>query len=838
MARTTPQSEADFDDDAGLSFIERMMQQPPRRIWLAFGLAMTVTVISAAMWYQSSEEGPTPSEQLTEALKLIDHDEEATGRETAREIARHLASIDYRDPRFSGAVEFILGIVAFRDARSLDDVGRIQQYKVAARYLQEAERRSVIPDRRPEWAHALGVSLFYLDAHAQARPLLEEAFSTFERGKTESAMLLADILIGDRTPESNRRAVELNDLVMADTSLSSAEQDRAHLQRARALLALGDTMGAEASLEKISESAGAHQGTVLFRAQILMAAKEYAQAVELLEPVARGEGLEQTFARQAMYLMGVCFEAMQQSDPAINYFQRTAKTFAKSDEGVAASLHAAELLRQKGRNEEALDAYRNALRAVRDPASFRNRWLKLDEFRERIEGAWITWVQGGDFNEAISLSKLMTALLPAVQAYRLTAEANQMWAEHMEQELSELPYRQRQERMEELRFRWRRSGRAFADLADALKAGGNDALWTSAEHFRRGHDFESAYEQLTEFIDARPEELLPAAIVARGKVLMDLDRLDEALEHFELVRTEYPTNIAAFEAQYVIGQCYLERNELEKAENAWQSLLTSTKIDPTAPEWRMALFSLGRLLYHKAAMHKDPAGVQADAEPTDEIRNDSKTELSAWDRAIPRLEEFLKRYPDDVNAVECRYLLAKALQHSADTPRRKLTAAETENARRELRSKMTLLLEQARDEFRKLQGDLAARNDGGQLGNLGQRILRDCSFEIAHTFYKLGLYQEAIVNYSNAANKYPQDPQILLAYLQMANCYDRLGREAEAESMLAQARVILKQLKQAPVDIFQKRSTNMNADEWDRWLDWAERLHQVAHRELDPPAGE
>jgi tetratricopeptide (TPR) repeat protein len=103
-------------------------------------------------------------------------------------------------------------------------------------------------------------------------------------------------------------------------------------------------------------------------------------------------------------------------------------------------------------------------------------------------------------------------------------------------------------------------------------------------------------------------------------------------------------------------------------------------------------------------------------------------------------------------------------------------------------------------------------------------MLRECFFEIAHTYFALGMYEEAIVRYGGAANRYPADPQVLLAYLQMSNCNDRLGKSDEARSMLEQARIIHKSMQDAE---FEPHLTNMNKPGWSGWIEWARQLHQA-----------
>jgi len=94
--------------------------------------------------------------------------------------------------------------------------------------------------------------------------------------------------------------------------------------------------------------------------------------------------------------------------------------------------------------------------------------------------------------------------------------------------------------------------------------------------------------------------------------------------------------------------------------------------------------------------------------------------------------------------------------------------------------------------------------------------LRECYFQIAHTYYDLENYQEAIIAFSSAVHRNQEDPQVLLAYVQMANCNVKLNKPDEARSMIEQAKVILYRL---PDDVFQQDQVNMTKNEWKVWLD-------------------
>lgn len=787
--------------------------------------AAVILLISALIsWLITGQDGPTPREELRQALALLDVPNSPDAWQKARRIALRLRGMDYRDPDSAWATEFILGIVAFREAERLGDVARDRDYVQSVSYLRETEGRALDAARRPEWSYALGTSLHQIGLSSDARPLLEEAYRSYLPSRVETAARLIEIYLDLKTSETLQQALNLSDDMLAVDDLTPQQRDDAHLRRAWILLAMDRKEDAQEALRHVSHATSTNHDTVVLHAQILMAEKKYAEARQLLRPVAVDHGLDQTFSRQASYLMGVCAEQLGNFDVAISDHKRTAKKWEESHEGLAANLRLADLLQKEGWDEQALNAHRRALSSVTRPENFRNRWLSLDSFREAVEAAWNSWVESGKFEHAIELSRMMTPLLPEVQAYELAARANQHWAEHLEQHVDQTPFSQLGTLKRQTIDRWRLSGKAYAELASAMRTSSRypDKLWISAEHFRKGHDFQSALTQLTRFINTQPKTLLPLAYVRRGQVLMELDRLDESLDHFWHVLETYPTDPAAFEARYTLGKCHLERDEPLKAEETWRSILNSPRLAPAANEWRLALFSLGRLQFHRASRLK----TEFDRSVDDASLAKPEQELSEqWNETIRRLDEYLKRYSDSAEAVEARYLHAKALQHSADLPRRKLQYAETQNARMELNRSIKSLLRRAQNGFQRLHAQLLSLDGAGRLDKLGERMLRNCFFEIAHTLYAVEDYQQAIVAYSAAANRYPQDPQVLLAYVQMTNCYDRLNKPAEARGMLEQAKVIIKQM---PEDVFQPKSTktNLTRVEWKSWLEKAIQLRR------------
>jgi tetratricopeptide (TPR) repeat protein len=783
------------------------------------GVGLLVTV---ALLFLRSPELP-PEEQLKQALAHLDSQNDGE----ARTIATKLQEQGYQDAEFAGGIPFILGMTSFRESRTLEGPERDRGLLLAANSLREAERMSIPAERRPEWSYATGTCLYASGMADEAFPLLEEALRTYPPGRAEAGLAATQILIDGRTTRELEQALAINTELVEDATLSSEDREHAWLHRAEILLGLERRQEAEAALGHVPQDSSRRQGIVILRAQAAMAEGRLREAIQILEPLARDWGLEKEYPSQASYLTGVCLERLGEFENAIGFYERTAERSDPSQEALASRLGAAAAFRKLGRNEESLEAYGQVLRAVRRPRSFHNRWVSLKQLQEAVFEAWNSWTEHRFFNEAITLAEMMSPAVARDQSLELVARAHERWARHTELEVESLPLDRQTARRPEVEFRWQQSGHAYARLAENRQASADylHALWTSAEHFFQGRDFTNAIARLGLFIESRSSSLLPAALVRRGQCQMSLSQWDLALRDFQEVIAFNPSDPAAFQARYLIGQCHMERNEPEQAERIWRGILEAGELTPTALEWRRALYSLGKLLYDTAEIRRRK--VVSGTDPKVHLTPEGLTELagaaSRFDEAVLRLEEFRDRYPSADEALEVRFLRARALQKSAEFPQAKFLAAETDNARSEYRRQMHERLDQALGEFQQLQTLLLTRQSNSHLERQGQVMLRNCFFEIANCHFLRERYEEAIVAYSSSAGRYQNEPDSLTAYVQIANCFDRLQKPAEAMSTLAQAQLILKQL---PDSSFTGAPGTMSRDDWQRWLDWAMRLHQ------------
>lgn len=789
-----------------------------------------------------SEPEKTPPEILAEALELLEQRDDPKSRINAQELAYELKKQEYQDPDFPGALYYIFGIVAFRNAEELTGESQDHQYLIASRYLKEAERRAIIQEHRPEWCYAYGTSLYLLGSTKQSRPLLEEAVKTWSVGKLKASMLLTDIYLDHKADSELQQAFKLNSAALQLEGLNHETQDRLYLQRAQIFLAQGKNDLAEEVLNKVKQQDSVNQVTLVFQAQTLMAEGKYQDALSILAPVKDNLGLERKFSRQASYLMGLCAESLNDDEAAIGFYEQTTHRYAGTHEGLASYLHLAELLRKSGRTEEALIAYRTALRSVSSPEDFRNRWVSLEGFRKYVLDAWNDWVDEEKikngvtyFSAAIQLSEYLPPLLPEVQAKELAANANRRWAEYLEKRYRQATISEQEKLKSELQDHWLHSGKAYYELARRLNTSDRygEILSISAEHFQKGQDYESALKVLTRFININPDKKMPQALVRRGEVLLELDQLDEAINHFERVLTNYPTDVAAFQAKYLLGVAHLEKDELDQAQSIWKEILESSNLTPQAQQWSDSLFALGKLNFH---LGKISRATQAAANGN--IQGGEATDLPSpharFEEATRRLREYVNRYPDSEKIHEARFLLSRSLQNLADQPFQEMQIAKTENARQELQRKQYHYLNMAIEQLQSLNRDLRRLESQDRLDPLGKRLLKSTCFGKAHLLYLTGEYEDAIKSYHDAVNRYPQCTEVLIAYMKMSGCYESLGKSNEAKSMLEQAKIILKQM---PDKVFESKATNLGREEWNRWLDWSRELRYSNQQATAAQAG-
>ncbi len=794
------------------------------------GIAATVTIIglASAFWVLSRPPELTPDQKLQQAIAWLDEDTAAMDRK-AESIAAALHQAEYRDPDFPGGPEFVLGMVAFREALRQPETSRQRLLEQSARWLEASESISLPEHHRPTWCYAAGTALHHLGQPNQARVLLEEALAINPGAKNDITRQLIDMALESQSPSELKEALTLSDELierLADPAADKLELQAANLSKARLLLALGQPDSARVLIESI-ENLDQNWPAQLIEVQIDIATSNPQRCLRArtkLQQVIDTRAANGAITRQTYYLLGRCHELLGETQYAIDVFEKTARQFPESQEGLAARVHAAGLLQTTKRHEEAILYYQAVLASIKDPKRFRNRWLNASSLRKRCLKSWNDWIDSQRFEEALSLSQTMIPLFSKSEALELKARATQQRAEAVEQEMLALPFEQRESIQQILLSRWRDSGDAYAALAEQLVTSSQygDALWKSAEHYRNGQDYASAERMLESFLTTQPDRLLPLAHVWQGQALLCLDRAEEAIEHFSRVLKFHSTDPAAFEAAYWIGVSHLESGDVQLAEQAWRKVLNSSELTPDAEEWRMSLFQLGRLLYETAPLPSFQIAV--DAADEDELTTDPMPSIGRLTDATRYLDEYLKRYPKSKEALEVQSHFANAHLRIASVRNRQLAATTIDAEQRTLQAERQKHLEISKRLLIDLRQNLIALKNESGVDKLHTRLLRNCEFTRGEVEFELGEYAQAIDTLNRAINEYSTTSRVLPAYLQIASAYDELGQADQAQSILQQAKVFLQRM---PEEAFLVTSTNVRSRaEWMDWINWALQVRQ------------
>jgi tetratricopeptide (TPR) repeat protein len=306
--------------------------------------------------------------------------------------------------------------------------------------------------------------------------------------------------------------------------------------------------------------------------------------------------------------------------------------------------------------------------------------------------------------------------------------------------------------------------------------------------------------------------------------LLALGKTDEALDMLGRCRQEYPKHPATYQGRLLSSLALMEKGKLPEAQELLVENLYGFSLAPQSAEWRDSLFTLGTMLYRHALDLESKSRLSGVDRLDAESRRAGLALLeqsqAAFEDAIRTMTEAVERYPTAPQAIEARYLIAEAHRHSAKLPRKRLASVTIETSKATLTRQMEDQLQAAIDGYSSLITRLADQQDAHHLPTEAG-ILRNCYFSRADALFDLRKYEEAIVAYSAATNRYQHEPESLEAYVQIASCLRRLGRVSEARGTLEQARVVLQRI-QPDADF--RQTTRLARQDWVYLLDWLRTL--------------
>ncbi|HTU26026.1 MAG TPA: tetratricopeptide repeat protein [Pirellulales bacterium] len=780
---------------------------------LAIGVAGALYGGTLAMFhtqmYLLRRTRPAERPTLAMALDALQRDSYLEARRLAESLDR--STLDAAD---QGGPDYVLGVVAAHEAGELWGPERKHYFLLAARYLKLARERKFEQAIGPTGTVLLGQSLYYAGRITASRPVLEEAIELAPSDATMIHRLLADAY--RRKPKRNlEQALAHNRKYLEDADLSLSDRQAGLLQQANLLWQTKDYAACQKTLDEIPADAFLRAEVDLLRGRLTMRAardvkkqygaepteeqreeiqQHYQEAIKILRQ-AQDDPLGEMAIRQSMYLIGLCLLEMGDSNAALAQLHRTRSVYLDTQEGIAAGLDEADLLRALHRDDDALAEYRQVLGSIKEKPAFANRWIAPKKFRDRILQAFQYFLEGQHYEQAVQLAERMSPLFPQAQSMQLVAETYRSWARN-EVRLSEtLPEPQSSEKRKHGRELYRVAGKKFEHLAMIrfTERDYPDDVWQGAECYLSGHQFTAAVSMLEEYLKYELRRRRPTALVHLGEALLALGQVNEALEVLGECIEFYPTDAAGYEARLWAARAMTEKGEPQGAEKLLLQNLNGESLTPESKEWRDSLFALGKLL----------------------------NEDGRYLDAIERLEEAVSRYPDARQAIEARYLIAESCLLAAKVPQEKAASDTGETARVIHRKQAAQLLERAIHYYRDTEQVLNRRQEQTELTPLEKVMLRNSYFSIGSALVDLGKWEEAIKAFSAAANRYQHDPEVLDAFTQISYCYRRLNKPREAQGTVRQAMLVLQRIKpDAPFE----ETTIYTRQQWEELLEWMSHL--------------
>jgi tetratricopeptide (TPR) repeat protein len=799
------------------------------------GAIMLVAIIGVGAAAALVFRGPDPKDRtqlLAEALKHLDAGE----RREARKLALELGSDQSLPYSEHGGPLLIQGAITYHEAEEqTDPAKRRLLLLVAARYLEEARSRGWPKGYEAQGIVLLGKALHGSSRFAESLPILREALEADPKSAARVHWLLTDSHLHQTPPRLDAALTHVRSY-LATPNLSQHDREAGWLLESRILLDQGQFMPAWLAAARVPETASLHAEAVVLHGRIALAARRQGKPlaapeaaptalIERLRALQAQSGTPAEVAPRIQLLIGMCYEESPDPKAAAAQYDRVRRSHFGQPEGLAATVFQAGLL-VTSNPAEAVELFRRALEQAGPPDAYANSWLPRSEWSARFDRAIEMLIAGDRLADALTLAQAMPPFLPAATSLLAEGRIQRAWAERLAlQSLGEKP-EQTAVTQAESRQHWREAGAAGRKLAEARVATRYylSDLAQAASDYLRGQGYEQAASTYRDLLKQDPRQGQPEALVGLGETLLALGQPVESLAALTGCIEAYPLHPATYRARWLASLALQEQGKLSEAAELLIDNLYRHALAPQSSEWRDSLFSYGLLKYRQALEDETQSRLAGIDRDETEVPREALLRLeqshASFKEAARALKEAVQRYPTAPLAAQARYCIAESYRHSAKWPRKRLSTVTIETTRvalnRQVQEELLAALEQ--------YGGLIAELSSGQVANqsgLEMALLRNCYFGRADALFDLGRFEEAAQAYSAATNRYQHEPESLEAYVQIASCYRRLNRQAEARSTLEQARVVLQRIRP---DADFTRTTRYDRQQWADLLGWLRTL--------------
>ncbi len=858
-----------------------MIAARPRQRWDWGMLAlMGVAAVAAiagfgvlfSLWIQTRL--PDKSEALNIALERFNAGERIVASDLAEQVELDPAVPE--EATWISLREFLVGAghVARAEAEPAGSQRRQLLYD-AVPFLQLSAKQKFPPGRQAEGYRLLGEAQHALGRYDDAIESLQQALERDPSLHRALAPPLAESLLRS-TGRLAEQAFETIDQYRDDISLTPPQRRAGELIRIEALIALrrwddaAATIGrALASIGPVSDATPGGRAAATLRRfrsrlRLLQAAMRVSQLFSesgdsplLTTLPSPGSRPEQTpgrsgalagviadlndlqreadgkLAAQTQLLLAKTHLLRGEPDLALAEWTAVRQQRPFGGEGVAAGLLEIELLANRSRGAEAVQAARFIIRELGDPRGYDGSLIPFRQFERRLVAAVEKLQDQGEYESAIDIARVLPPVFGASESLIQEGSAYRQWADAT---LAE----ERQRRREVspavaalARSRYRAAGDAFANAAELKFTSERylPTLWSAIDAYQEGNHFRRSLTLLEPYLQYEQRQRQPRGLIAIGRALLAeggaenyrraIDRLDQCVE-------EHPRDPLRYEARLLAAYALSELGQMEEAQERLQGNLRDGSLAPTSPVWRNSLFTLGELLYRQV----NEKQLLADHAREQERQRLMRESREVIDDALRSLNQAVERYwPRGGNptrpprrALHSAYLAARTHRIAARLPIMEADSPETTSIdRRRSRLASANELRAALDRYLRLreylEQQLDEESDESRLPRYELALLRNCLVGEADTLFEMDRLEEAANAYGSVTLRYMNEPLALEGILGHAECLRRLGRHREADSRVRQASLVLRRIPDEWNDRFEE-ITRYSRGEWDRLLTW------------------
>jgi tetratricopeptide (TPR) repeat protein len=551
---------------------------------LAVNLAVVVGIVGTAIILRNYKPPPKPPTAQA-ALLALDRGQ----TDEARDLAERLAEKrDIKNEEW-GVSDFVLGSLSAQAADAATGKKRIEAFREAALYLQRSRERGFPADREARGLYLLGKSLCLCGRLDEALPALQEALREPGSRESELRMLLITTLTGVFPPELEKALAE-SEKLLADPQLSGDARNEAILEKGRILLRLDRTAQCAELLKQFPDDVLMRGYVSLVRGQMALGEGQAAKRVNTKEDSTKFQlaidwfrkALSQAvgdkrIARQADYLIGVCAAEKGDLSAALAQMEWTMQLYPESPEYVAALFQEAAIARRMGRHSESVRAYQRLVSVYDRCDEFHNPWISAPQIKTALQDACRDYLKSETYETAVLLNKLLSHLVPKLDALRSTVDIYRTWGENRMDQAERLPPEPAEKLRKEGRFALRRAGDAYTELARELFTTRDytEQLWKGAAMYSAGHDFRNAAGLLRMYLKSETRRRHAQALVALGEAELSLGETEQGLRSLRECIEQHPRDVAVYGARLLASRAATLLGKGKEAESYLQATSTA-----------------------------------------------------------------------------------------------------------------------------------------------------------------------------------------------------------------------------------------------------------------------